>query len=241
MVKIFRDSIKKRGVTETTVNTIMAQIKAIINRAVRLQLVSYGTHPFVAVRISASPVRKLDISIESLNKIRKSDPKSRRLRIAKDLFMLSFYLGGMNLVDIMGIDFRTDRIAYRRTKTKERSDTETILGITAEAREIARKWMNRRTGKLQFGYNFTYHNFSQYISYSITKLANELGIKERVTFYSARKTFAQFASDLGIPDGVIDYCLGHSDKKRGVIRYYTKINKGKAGGRRYRESDRLYQ
>ena len=42
-------------------------------------------------------------------------------------------------------------------------------------------------------------------------------------FYSARKTFAQFASELGIPDGVIDYCLGHSDKNRGIIRYYTKV------------------
>ncbi len=31
------------------------------------------------------------------------------------------------------------------------------------------------------------------------------------------------ASEIGIPDAVIDYCLGHSDRSRGVIRYYTQI------------------
>jgi len=223
MVKLFREFIKRKGVTEATVNTIMAQFKATINRAIRMQLVSYEVHPFVSTKISASPVRKLDIGIESLNRIRKSEPKVRRLRIAKDLFMLSFYLGGMNLIDIMDVDFRSDKIVYSRTKTKERSDMEITLGVPAEARAIVERWMDRRTGKLKFGYKFTYHNFSQYVSYSITKLAHELGIKDRVTFYSARKTFAQFAADIGIPDGVIDYCLGHSDKKRGIIRYYTKI------------------
>ena len=59
-------------------------------------------------------------------------------------------------------------------------------------------------------------------------LATEVGIKTDFCFYSARKTFAQFASDLGIPDNIIDYCLGHSDKTRGVIRYYVRIKQKKA-------------
>lgn len=46
--------------------------------------------------------------------------------------------------------------------------------------------------------------------------------------HSARKSFAQYASEIGIPDGVIDYCLGHSDKSKGVIRYYTKVKQQQA-------------
>lgn len=41
-------------------------------------------------------------------------------------------------------------------------------------------------------------------------------------------TMAQFASEFGISDGVIDYCLGHSDKSRGVIRFYTKVRQKQA-------------
>ena len=49
-----------------------------------------------------------------------------------------------------------------------------------------------------------------------------------MVYYSARKSFAQYASDLGIPDSIIDYCLGHSDKRRGVIYFYAKIKKQQA-------------
>lgn len=70
------------------------------------------------------------------------------------------------------------------------------------------------------------------------ELKEYLGIKQTLCFYSARKTFAQFASELGIPDGVIDYCLGHSDKNRGIIRYYTKV-KAKAGGNSHKRVNRL--
>ena len=63
---------------------------------------------------------------------------------------------------------------------------------------------------------------SRYVCRSLSTLADNLGIKEKVAFYSARKSFAQYAFDLGIPDSIIDYCLAHSDNGRGVVRYYTK-------------------
>ena len=47
-------------------------------------------------------------------------------------------------------------------------------------------------------------------------------------YYSACKTFAQLAEDIGINEGVIDYILGHSDTRRGVIRYYTRVKERSA-------------
>lgn len=78
------------------------------------------------------------------------------------------------------------------------------------------------------GYSYTYSNLQKYINLCMRELKEHLGIKQTLCFYSARKTFAQFASELGIPDGVIDYCLGHSDKNRGIIRYYTKVKQKQA-------------
>lgn len=97
-----------------------------------------------------------------------------------------------------------------------------IITIHEDARPIINDWMNRNTGKLDFGYKFTYSNFYRYLTRSLNTLAEELKINQKVVYYSARKTFAQFASELGIPDGVIDYCLGHSDKSKGIIRYYRQ-------------------
>ena len=53
-------------------------------------------------------------------------------------------------------------------------------------------------------------------------LMDDLGL-DNVLMYSARKTWAQIAMDIGVGESVIDYCLGHSDSKRGIIRYYTKV------------------
>lgn len=230
LVQNFAAFIRKRKVTETTVNTMLAQMKSVINRAIREWNISYDIHPFVTTRISAAPIRKLDLTVQSFNKIRESSPEKRKLIMARDLFCLSFYLGGMNLIDIMQTDFRKDVLEYSRSKTKGRMQSDSVITFTipSQAREIICRWMDKRTGKLDFGYKFTYHNFSQYVTYSLGDLAEELNIDERVTFYSARKSFAQYASEIGIPDGIIDYCLGHSDKSKGVVRYYTKVRQKQA-------------
>lgn len=230
LVQNFAAFIRKRKVTETTVNTMLAQMKSVVNRAIREWNISYDIHPFVTTRISAAPIRKLDLTVQNFNKIRESSPEKRKLIMARDLFCLSFYLGGMNLIDIMQTDFRKDVLEYSRSKTKGRMQSDSVITFTipSQAREIICRWMDKRTGKLDFGYKFTYHNFSQYVTYSLGDLAEELNIDERVTFYSARKSFAQYASEIGIPDGIIDYCLGHSDKSKGVIRYYTKVRQKQA-------------
>ncbi len=230
LVQNFAAFIRKRKVTETTVNTMLAQMKSVVNRAIREWNISYDIHPFVTTRISAAPIRKLDLTVQNFNKIRESSPEKRKLIMARDLFCLSFYLGGMNLIDIMQTDFRKDVLEYSRSKTKRRMQSDNVITFTipSQAREIICRWMDKRTGKLDFGYKFTYHNFSQYVTYSLGDLAEELNIDERVTFYSARKSFAQYASEIGIPDGIIDYCLGHSDKSKGVIRYYTKVRQKQA-------------
>lgn len=230
LIQNFAAFIRKRKVTETTVNTMLAQMKSVVNRAIREWNISYDIHPFVTTRISAAPIRKLDLTVQNFNKIRESSPEKRKLIMARDLFCLSFYLGGMNLIDIMQTDFRKDVLEYSRSKTKGRMQSDNVITFTipSQAREIICRWMDKRTGKLDFGYKFTYHNFSQYVTYSLGDLAEELNIDERVTFYSARKSFAQYASEIGIPDGIIDYCLGHSDKSKGVIRYYTKVRQKQA-------------
>lgn len=225
MIEGFSRYLKtKRNIGNTTIGMMMSQIKAVINRNINSGYVRYDIHPFVNKKIPKSPVREVDISLESLNMIRESTPKEKKYIVARDVFMLSFYLGGMNLIDIMNTRFINDKVDYVRIKTRLKTETEQhcLLPITEPAKIIIDRWIDKKTKKLDFGYKFSYHNFSRYTCRSLAILAKDLGIKEKVVFYSARKSFAQYAFDLGIPDSIIDYCLAHSDKGRGVVRYYTK-------------------
>lgn len=222
---------KNKKLGETTNGMMMRHTKTIINRGIKKRMVKYEVHPYIDFSIPSSPVRDIDISVETFNAIRKSSPQEKRLRIARDLFCLSFYLGGINLIDLMSYDFRkSEKIEYVRTKSRNRTVGTRVISFTIPepAMTIIRTWMNKTTGKLDFGYKFTYKNFQRYISRSLAALVKSIGISEKVMFYSARKSFAQYASEIGIPDGIIDYCLGHSDKSKGVIRYYTKVRQKQA-------------
>lgn len=223
--------LKREGSMNTaSINIMLARAKVIINRAIKQRLVKYDVHPFVSCKISSSPAREADLSVQSFNKIRNYTTDERRLKVARDIFLLSFYLGGINMIDLMNLDFRRQEVEYVRTKSRNTTQgvKKICFTLPEPAKAIAEKWMNRNTGKLDFGYKFSYENFVHYVTRSLQKLAIELNIQERVIFYSARKSFAQYASEIGIPDGIIDYCLGHSDKSKGVIRYYTKVRQKQA-------------
>ena len=221
----------KKGIGDTTNSMLMRQTKTIINKGIKRRIVKYEVHPFINFKIPSSPAREIDISLESFNKIRMAQPTEKKFRVAHDLFCLSFYRGGINLVDLLSIDFRNiEVLEYVRKKTRTTTQGKNTISFTipGAAKEIIKKWINRNTGKLDFGYKFSYPNFSRYLTRSLASLAKRLGITEKVVYYSARKSFAQYASEIGIPDGIIDYCLGHSDKSKGIIRYYTKVRQKQA-------------
>ena len=221
----------KKGIGDTTNSMLMRQTKTIINKGIKRRIVKYEVHPFINFKIPSSPSREIDISLDSFNKIRMAQPTEKKFRVAHDLFCLSFYLGGINLVDLLSIDFRNiEVLEYVRKKTRTTTQGKNTISFTipGAAKEIIKKWINRNTGKLDFGYKFSYPNFSRYLTRSLASLAKRLGITEKVVYYSARKSFAQYASEIGIPDGIIDYCLGHSDKSKGIIRYYTKVRQKQA-------------
>lgn len=216
--------LQRKRLSETTANMMLSQIKAVVNRAIQYGKVSYTLHPFITTKIGKAPVKDVAISRETLIKIRDCDPCSYKFCVARDMFMLSFYLCGMNPTDLLSIKFTDDNsVAFKRTKIKNRtiSDDKTILHIPYEALAIINKYRGK-DGKLKLNYKFSFKNLCRHVGRSITELSKDLGISEKVTFSSARKTFAQFAHDLGVQDSIIDYCLGHSSYNRGVISYYAK-------------------
>lgn len=113
--------------------------------------------------------------------------------------MLSYYLGGINLIDLLAIDFRgMSVLVYTRHKSRnmKQSDKRISFSIPPEAQEIIDRWINRNTGRLDFGYKFSYKNFLLFVTRSIKSLAQELNLPDwqKVCYYSARKSFVQPAS-----------------------------------------------
>ena len=224
----FERWLKRKGLSQTYISMTFSMTRTIVNRAVRMQLVAYNVHPFTYWKRPADPERELDISVESLQTIRDAKPRLKKQRIARDIFMLSYYLGGINLIDLLNIDFRgVSVLEYTRHKSRNMklSDKRISFTLQPEAKELIAKWMNRNTGKLDFGYQFSYKNFLAYVTRSIKSLAEDLDLPDykKVCYYSARKSFVQHGFDLGISLEVLEYCIGQSVKNNRPIFNYLKI------------------
>ena len=224
-IKDFDLHLRDRGLNPVTRGTHLVHIKAIINRAIRDKKVAYDTHPFEYYEKPEGNVRELDISVEDVRLIRDADVKEKSLRVGRDLFMLSYYLGGINLVDLMQINFKgRTTIEYVRQKSKntKKGDKKVSFTIPEEAWPIIQRWMGKN-GKLNFGYKYSYDNFRKYVTHEIVRLGEKLGIQQHVVYYSARKSFVQHGFELGIPLETLEYCIGQSMKANRPIFNYVKI------------------
>ena len=144
----------------------LSHLKARINEAIRDGIVQYDVHPFMFVKMPKSAAKMLDLTIDEFRKILMLKTKHKRLSLARDLFLLSFYLGGMNLADIVETEFDNDAVKYIRKKTASKKEGDKIVSFTIpdDAKPIIRKYI-KRNGKLDFGYKFSYRNFQRYVNY----------------------------------------------------------------------------
>lgn len=207
----------------------LTHLKARINEAIQEGLVKYDIHPFSGIKMPKPGVKLLDITIDEFRNIKNLNTNHKRIGLARDLFLLSFYLCGMNLADMVEADFNTDEVQFVRKKTSRKKSGVNVVSfsIQPEARLIINKYM-KRNGKLDFGYAFSYRNFQRYLNFCFKKLAEVVGIATGFSFYSARKTFSQFAYDLGIRTEIIEYCIGQTMKENRPIYNYIRIMRKQA-------------
>lgn len=211
------------------INICMTNVRVIVNRAIQMQQVRYDVHPFQYCHNQQAEPRELDIPVEDMRKFVSHKERSIGHQRACDLFLLSYYLGGMNLKDLVAYDFRGYRekpiLSYVRKKTslKKRGIRTTEFTIQPEAFPLIERWINPKTGSVLDCKPSQYQNRLKYIDLCLKNIAERLGIDRRVSFYSARKSFVQHGFELGISLETLEYCIGQSMKSNRPIFNYVKI------------------
>lgn len=228
-IKTFRRNLEKRHLSPTTVRIYMTLVKVVIHFAEKRKMCRFEDNPFEDITPPSANVRELDLTIREIKAIRDLEAPKYNICVARDIFMLSYYLGGMNLVDMLEVDFRKNYIEYYRQKTKNKKhgESKTAFSIQPEARDIINKYM-KKNGKLVFGKYDTFGKAYSVISRKMDELAELAGIRKRVVFYSARKSFVQHGFDLGIALETLEYCIGQSMKTNRPIFNYVRVMRNHA-------------
>ncbi|MDR2969077.1 MAG: phage integrase SAM-like domain-containing protein, partial [Tannerellaceae bacterium] len=101
-LKDFENKLRKDGLAVNTVARHLRDIRAVYNDAIDYNVVSLASYPFRRFKITHEATAKRALTLEQLRLLRDfpCEPHQEKYR---DLFMLIFYLGGINLVDLLNI------------------------------------------------------------------------------------------------------------------------------------------
>lgn len=180
-------------------------------------------YPFRRFKIKQEKTAINNITVDQLRQLR-DYPCEPWQEIYRDLFMLSFYLCGINIGDMLLLtkdNVRNGRIVYKRQKTGHLYD----LPIADEAKRIIECYKGERYLLSPMDELTDYHTFTSHANKALKKIgpsekvADKVGKRRKVVYhpilpdittYTARYTFASLGAELDIPRETIALCLGHA-------------------------------
>ena len=112
--------LSKEGLSSTTINIYITLLKVVINYAKKMRYVDFRVDPFITAKIPSAKKRETHITIEQLKAIRDAKLTKHNISVVRDIFMLTYYLAGMNLVDMLAYDFRNTTDTKKNKKHKGR-------------------------------------------------------------------------------------------------------------------------
>lgn len=201
----------------------MRNIRAVFNDAINEDLVSLNLYPFRKFKIKNERTIKRTLSIDQINQFR-DYPCEKSQERYRDLFMLIFYLIGINLVDLLRLrhdDLRNGRIEYIRAKTGRPYSIE----VLPEAMAIIEKYKGK---DYLLNVLDDYHNYKDFGARTNENI-KEIGMTTRkgrggkitrvplfpeLIVYTARRSWATIASGLDIQKDTIAAALGHQTGSR---------------------------
>lgn len=190
-------NMEEGGLKRNTVAKYLKCVKTVIRYAEEDEVPINKAYLKVDSRAETdTPMRNLPVA--TLRRVRDTYIKGKTA-VYKDAFMLSFYLIGINMADLLALPkdcIVNGRLQYKRAKTGKNYS---IL-VQPEAQAIIDKYPGK-------DHLLSFAEKCSCFRYNCNDLLNKL--EKGLTWYWARYSWANYAVDLDIPKDTISEALGH--------------------------------
>jgi hypothetical protein len=215
---------------DASVHNYMRDLRGLFNHARKkfnkkhLGIIRIEHYPFEEYEVVAAPLtKKRNCKIGTINHIRFGrHSKSSRAEMARDLFMLSYYMCGVNAADLFQIDESNivrGRLEYNRSKTRDKRKDQAFISIKI-AKE-ARPLLNKYLGKLHYRYS-TIGELNKALSHGMREVCAQHHL-EGVTYYWARHSVGTIARNkCRISTDDIGLALNHVDQGKKTTDIYIE-------------------
>ena len=222
--------LRQRGNKDNSIATRFAIFKAIYNKAVKEGKVTVKQNPFTLFQVGSlwAKTRKRASEkddIQRLIDLEIGDGHTTEYRrLARDLFLFSYFTAGMNFGDIARLRYKDivkGRVNYSRHKTQKLLSFQ----LVPNALQIIEKYS--RANHAQEDYIFPIldrsehktaqqifnrlHKVLRKVNRELKTLGEQIGLKMPLTTYVARHTYATVLKRSGVSVALISESLGHSD------------------------------
>jgi hypothetical protein len=232
----FLNSYKRtvQGLSDTGLHNHMRDLRILFNNIKDyyndedLGIILVKHYPFKKYKlVNVTENDKPKLTVEQVIAIRDfSASENSRMELGRDLFMLSFYLCGMNAADLHKLpqdESLKERINYNRSKTKSRRKDRAFISINIP--DIAIPLYLKYAGILQQRYA-THVTLDQALSKGMRGIGKELGIPD-LEFYDARHAFGDWARNIcRFSKDDVGLALNHKDQTASVTDIYLSKNWG---------------
>lgn len=226
----FETYLIKKGNKNNSIATKFSVFRAVYNKAARERLFTIEDDPFKKFKPGRywSDTRKRAIKKEDIQRIKSleipEDLATFSLSFARDVFLFSYYVAGINFKDIASLRYENlvdGRIYYQRHKTGK----ELNYLIRPEIKEILERYLLPekhgsdyvfpildRTKHITEQQIFNReHKVLRQVNDNLKVIAGMANVNCELTTYVARHTFATVLKRSGVSVEIISESLGHSD------------------------------
>ena len=232
----------KRIPSNRSLSLYLISIKKLFNEAKKKynkkekNLILIPNSPFMELEIpKQEATRKRAISADIIKKLwklpykdmKKGYKSTCRYNLAKDCFILSFCLMGINSADLYNAtEMEGNTIVYNRTKTKDRrlDKAQMKVDIPRLVLPLVEKYKDK-TGKRLFNFYQYYvdeKGFNKAINYGLKEIGRLLEIDD-LEYYAARHSWATIAlNKVGIDKYTVHAALNHIDEAMKVTDIYIE-------------------
>ncbi|WP_195553245.1 phage integrase SAM-like domain-containing protein [Bacteroides eggerthii] len=244
----------KRVTSNRTLSLYLVSIKKLFNEAKRKynkkdkNLILIPNSPFEDFKIpKQEATRKRAIPADIIKKVwklpykdmKKGYKSTCRYNLAKDCFILSFCLMGINSADLYNAtEIRGNTIIYNRTKAKARrlDGAKMMVDIPKIVQPLIDKYKDS-TGKRLFNFYQYYGDektFNKAINSGLKEIGSILEVDD-LEYYAARHSWATIAlNKVGIDKYIVHAALNHIDDSMKVTDIYIErdfVNENKANAK----------
>jgi len=219
-----------------TISCYLRSIRAIFNKCKNhyndedFDIIPIPHDPFKKVIIPKYRRKRKNVDIETIKIIRDCNPKTKREEIARDVFMMLFYLMGINVVDFYHLDKTNyNRVEWERSKT-DKDDADHIIPLSVKVEPELKTLLDKYTNKtllseLRKRYK-KYDYLTKAVNKGLAQICENLNIP-KVTTNWARHSWASIARNKArIPKADVDFCLGHVNNDYKMADIYIDIDYG---------------